>query len=526
MHRHIPLTFVVLFLAAAGPVISASAQPVNDVATPEPLVAFSRFEFGGDLLLPMDPLHEAFQPLAGTVLSMEDLFALAAVVESYYAQHGYPFVLAYFPEQTVEEGVVFMAVVVGRYGRIDLENRSRLKDSVASKVLRDLAPDAPIYVPELDSKTSRLQSLPGVTADILYAAGARFGQTDVTFELDDATRMEGSVTVATAGPPLFREAKLATDVAWLNPFGMADRMDVALSTDGFSTSRIDATYQAPVGIKLDYDFRAHASWSGYRLEGSWAGLGSGWDGAAGLGLARTWRMAAGSQIEGDVSVEVRRAHDEFIGSVTSHEVTSFKGSAAWTLADGSSVYRPKRWAVHVVVGNLALGTPGQRSLDAATAKTEGPFALVRVDADWQLPLARGTTNVRLSGQWAAKNLTSSEKFSLTQKLRSSPVGRGAGDDGWSVQFEYSPPPLSVPPLPGAWLATGFVDVGGVTYNKTPWDATGRGGRWAAGAGLRLDWQPVPGMTARLQQGWSVFDAAGIVAPGDAGPLSLSMTFSF
>lgn len=538
VHRVLPLKptrsvlaaiiLVSVVLAGAGPMFSASAQAADDGSPSDATFYFSRFEFVGDVLLPVEPLYEAFQPLSGTELSMDDLLGLAAVVESYYAAHGYPFVVAYFPEQTVEEGVVFMAVVVGRYGRIELDNRSRLKTSVVQKVLRDIVPDDPVYVPVLDAKTSRLQSLSGITADVLYAAGELFGQTDVMFEIDDTQRWKGGVTVATAGPPLFQSAKMSADVQFLNPFGMADRIDAQLSTDGSSTAQLGATYEIPVGSELDYDLQVNASWSGYRLTGGWAGLGSGYSGVVGVGLARTWTMSTGSRVRGDVSAEHRWARDEFIGSVTSHHVSLLTGAATWTPADGQPTvgYRPDRWALRLVIGQLALGTPAQRALDAATAKTEGLYVVVRGEADWSISLGRGSATVRLSGQWAAKNLASGEKFPLTQKVRSSPVGRGSGDDGWSLQMEYNPGPQSVPSLPGAWLATVFVDAAGITYNKQPWDATGRGGRTAAGAGLRLDWQLVNGWTVRLQQGWTVYDSEDVVAPGSAGPLSLLVTYSF
>lgn len=532
LNRCISLVVAVLAFIGGGmaPAATALAEDPEHTGDPGPVIIFHRLEFVGDLVLPMGPLEEVFQPLAGTELSMEDLQSLINVVESYYAQNGYPFVLAYFPEQTIEEGVVSMAVVVGRYGRIFLDNRSRLRTSVVNKLFRSIVPDIPIYAPDLDGKVSRLQAFPGVEADVLYAAGEHFGQTDVTLEIGDGSRWRGGVTAAAAGPYLFRQAKWAADVAFFNAFGLADRIDVTYSTDGASSSRVDATYEMPVGASLDYNLRVNASASNYRLAGSWAGLGSGWNQGVGVGVERSWMGPTGALWRGNLTARHDGALDEFLGVVTSNEVVSLRGTVERTLGaeqgTSPSVFRPQRWALHLVAGQLTLGTPAQRSLDAATAKTEGVYGLIRFDVDWKAPLARGTVAVQLKGQLASKNLASAEKFSLAEAVRSGLEGRGTGDDGWSVQTEYSSGPGSISFVPGALLATAFVDAGGVVYNKTPWDVTGRGGRTAAAVGFRLDWQPVDGLTVRIQQGWTVFDSAAIVSPGQAGPLSFSMTYSF
>lgn len=156
MNRFVALVAAVVAFALVSGIGGATPAAAQEA---EPVFAFQRFEFIGDLVLPMEPLEEAFQPLAGTALSMEDLQPLTAVVESYYAQGGYPFVLAYFPQQTIEEGVVSMAVVVGRYGRLVADNRSRLRPSVVDKLFRRFVPDDAIYAPALDGQVAKLRGL-------------------------------------------------------------------------------------------------------------------------------------------------------------------------------------------------------------------------------------------------------------------------------------------------------------------------------------------------------------------------------
>jgi hemolysin activation/secretion protein len=71
---------------------------------------------------------------------------------------------AYVPTQTITmEGVVEIAVIEGRFGKVDLDNKSRVRDGVARGYL-DGFPGTPVTQPELERKMLLLNDLPGVGA--------------------------------------------------------------------------------------------------------------------------------------------------------------------------------------------------------------------------------------------------------------------------------------------------------------------------------------------------------------------------
>ena len=75
------------------------------------------------------------QRLAGRELSLADLDQAAARVTKFYRQSGYPVARAYVPAQEIKDGVVEIAVLEGRFGKLDLHNNSRLSDSLARDTL-------------------------------------------------------------------------------------------------------------------------------------------------------------------------------------------------------------------------------------------------------------------------------------------------------------------------------------------------------------------------------------------------------
>ena len=177
---------------------------------------------------------------------------------------------------------------------------------------------------------------------------------------------------------------------------------------------------------------------------------------------------------------------------------------------------------------MTLGTPSQRAFDQITARTEGVFGILRPEAQWRTRLDRSTVSVTWSGQLASKNLDSSEKFSLRGHagVRALRTGRTSGDDGWLVQVEIAPPPIESARLPGRVQTSFFVDGGGVSYNKEPWDSSGEGGRVVFGAGVGVNWTIAPTLLLRIAHGWMLTDSAGDSRIGDPGPLTVALSYTF
>jgi hemolysin activation/secretion protein len=88
-------------------------------------------------------------------------------------------------------------------------------------------------------------------------------------------------------------------------------------------------------------------------------------------------------------------------------------------------------------GTMHLGQSMLAS-DASTARTQGNFSKANLDiARIQKLSSRFNLYLRYSGQWASKNLDSSEKFGLGgfYGVRAYPQGEGMGDFGWLTQLE-------------------------------------------------------------------------------------------
>jgi hemolysin activation/secretion protein len=129
---------------------------------------------------------------------------------------------------------------------------------------------------------------------------------------------------------------------------------------------------------------------------------------------------------------------------------------------------------------------GRLSLDDAltasdaTAQTLGSFNKINVDVA-RIQNIAGNLSVygRYSGQWASKNLDSSEKFNLGgyYGVRAYPLGEGVGDKGGFTQLEVRYAVGSVTPF-------FFYDFGHSDTNAQPWGASSSRTVSSPGLGVR------------------------------------------
>jgi hemolysin activation/secretion protein len=139
-------------------------EPARPALKPEdtPRFVLKGFHVTGNTVFGESELIELVREYVGKEVAFPDLERAAARISRYYRERGYMVARAYIPAQTVTtDGVVEIAVVEGRFGKVELDNKSRVRDSVARGYL-DAFPGTPVTQPALERKMLLLNDLPGV----------------------------------------------------------------------------------------------------------------------------------------------------------------------------------------------------------------------------------------------------------------------------------------------------------------------------------------------------------------------------
>ncbi|MBN3839081.1 ShlB/FhaC/HecB family hemolysin secretion/activation protein [Burkholderia sp. Ac-20349] len=497
---------------ATAPEIALPASPTGNepAADAGPRVHVRAFELEGNRLLDSAPLQHELADLVGQELGFDELRQAAARITAYYRSRGYVLARAYLPAQDIEQDVVRIAVVEGRYGAIELHNRSRVLDGVARQPIRSLRPGDVVHGADLQRSLMLLDELPGVNAKGTLRAGAEPGTTDLAIDVERAPFATGGLELDNFGDPLTGRYRATGNVAVNSPLRLGDQFTLRGLTSNTNQRYYRAAYQLPVGPASTRVGIAYSDMT-YRLGGEFRPLG--FHGNASVRsvfvtqpLLRSRKMSVNAQ----VLYENKSLRDDY-------GVLDFIGDkhiGLWSFTVSGNSH--DEWFGGGRNGfSVTLGAGRMRGNDPLEAnrfaKTHGSFTRLNVNVlRLQALGSRVQFYTQFGAQLASRNLDSSEKFSLggPYGVRAYALGAGSGDQGWQATAELRY-------LPAAnWQAAAFVDTGRMQFNKQPWTREPNTMQLSA-TGLGLNWYGM-GRQLSLTAAWPL-GSASQVATVTRGP---------
>ncbi len=469
-------------------------EPVRPALKPAdtPHFVLKGFRVTGNTVFAEPELIELVREYVGKEVAFAELEQVAARISRYYREHGYMVARAYIPAQVITmNGVVEIAVIEGRFGKVGLDNKSRVRDSVARGYLSAF-PGTLVTAPALERKMLLLNDLPGVgQARATLRPGAQPGESDLAVELAAAPFASGSIEYNNQGNTFTGANQLVGNLNLLSPLGLGDMLNAQFTKgfDGLGYGRL--AYQIPAGSD-GFKLGGAYSRTNYRLGKSFSALDSSGD-------ANTYTLDASYpfirtpnfNLYGQAAYDWRDFEDR-VGSVSlvSDKSTraarlTLNGDVRDTLLGGGITV----FSLGYSDGSVNIETPATRAIDDVTAQTNGHFDKWNLNAlRLQSISERLSVYVSLSGQKAGKNLDSSEKFFLggANGVRAYPTGEAPGDSGYlaTAELRYS---FSLGAMPGVLQPIIFIDTGGVTVSENPFIVGVPNNRHLTGAGLGLTW---------------------------------------
>jgi hemolysin activation/secretion protein len=476
------------------PALPAATQP--DIELPQqdaagavpgdagPRVPVHGFAIEGNHVFDATRLQALLADLVGRDLSFAELQQAASRITAYYREHGYVLARAYLPHQDVENGVIRIAVAEGRYGRVELRNRSRVLDGVMRQPLDALHPGSVVRGADLERSLMLLNELPGVDAKGTLRAGAEPGTTDLVVDAERGRFATGSVELDNFADPLTGRYRATGSLAVNSPLKLGDQLTLRGLTSNTTQRYYRAAYQFPVGpastrIGVGYSEMTYRLGKAFRPFG-YHGRASVQSAFVTQPLVRGRRASISAQ----VLYENKNLHDDYgvFDFVSDKNVGLWSFSVSGYNEDDAFGGGRNTFSATLGIGRMRGNDPLEMN---AYAKTHGSFTKLNVNALRLQSLgARFQFYAQFSAQLASRNLDSSEKFSLggPYGVRAYALGAGSGDQGWQATAE-----LRYLAAPG-WQLSTFVDTGRMQINKQPWrnelntlqlSATGVGLTWYA-----------------------------------------------
>ena len=479
-------------------------QPARKPLAPAPGAQFVLREvrFTGNTVFESSRLHWVVYDFIGRDTGFAELEKLAAKVTAYYRERGYLVARAYLPQQEIRNGVVEVAVLEGRLGQLQLNNQSRVRSSVIERHFEGLKDEA-IHEDRLERKLLLLSDLPGMgTASAALRPGERVGESAIGLELTRAQALATTIELDNYGSHFTGQDRLSAGFELASPTGYGDLLGARFTHGMPGLDLVQLAYQLPIGGD---GLRAGVNYSGlnYRLGKDFAVLEAhGRAQSAGATLSypivrqRTFNVTAAA------GYTHRELDDRIDATATEVERTTDAGtlglSGDWRDALGGGAVNV--WSLTYTGGKLEIETPAALAIDQATLRADGSYQKL----NWSFVRAqrveeRWSAHFTFSGQYAAKNLDTSEKFALGGPfgVRAFPLGEASGDQGLlgSIELRYDV-------TPAVLQAFVFADTGQVKFNHDPLPGAGQNERDLSALGAGVSWNA-----------WRGFQARGLIAWG-------------
>lgn len=452
-----------------SPKFESAPIPESNETTQNTGAQFSVDEFvvSGVSLMSADEVDAALSPWVGREVYFSELQQALDAVNLLYADNGW-LARTQFPVQDVVDGRVMVEVLEARFGRLETGSAEDLPIS-ENRVFKTLMPHMSnsemLSVEGLNLGLNQLNSLPGVSLQAALAAGEQDGSIDILISSGSASTFTGSFLLDNWGHASTGSERLSVNFNINNPSHSGDQLSVNLmSSEAVHYGRLG--YSVPLGY-AGGRLSVGASQLEYKLIGDFAILQS-------LGDANTLTAEVTRPLLSSASSGVTLA----LGYSSSNYLNEANGtvvSEKSLQASSLSVYgywlsdslNPSltQWSLGLNAGDLDLSDNlDNQEADAEGLGTAGNFEKLNLSLSHIKPLSQNSKLiVSLAGQYAEKNLDSSQKFSLggPRGMRAHPSSEGAGDDGLMLNIE-----LETALSPATKLSV-FYDMGEVRLSKNP-----------------------------------------------------------
>jgi hemolysin activation/secretion protein len=444
-------------------------------------------EISGNKLLSTEQLHALVADSEGKQLTLNGLNDLADRISAAYHMAGYPLARAYVPAQTMREGVVKIAVVEARYGKVVLQNNSAVSDGPLNATLAPLQPGQPVSNYELERSLLLLSDIPGALTGSVVRPGEEQGTSDLLVNVTSAPRYTGTVGLDDFGNRYTGRARLGGNFDINGLLHQGDLLDFSALSSGGGLNYFQGGYRYLLNGQ-GTTLRASVSSLHYHLENGLEALDAHGSALVGsLTLSQPFVRNTAFNLYGQLEFDHKLLRDD-IGAAF---INSDRYANVWTATlagdqrDSTGITNFNLSATH---GEVNYTDALTNFIDLLTSRTQGTYTR------WNVSVSRlqqlNPDNAFYFGytqQWANKNLDTSEQFYLggPNTVRGYDVGALAGTQGnlFTAEFRHD---FSVPNIAGRWQVALFADTGRVQVYKDAF-AEGHNSGHMSSAGLGLHW---------------------------------------
>jgi hemolysin activation/secretion protein len=445
-------------IAALAAVIGMAAVPVSaqeaaaslEAGQDAPAASSTRFDIlafqvKGNTVLNADDVERAILPFMGPDKTEADVESARAALQKAYEQAGYVAVSVFVPEQSVDGGVLQLAVQQQAVGQLLVEGDTKNADAVRA-LAPSVAPGTTPNLPAFQRDVVALNSNPTRRVTPELRAGEAPGTLDVVLKVEESSPFHASAELNNFSSAATTDLRASATLRYDNMWGRGDSLSLSAQTaperpdDGTVFS---GNYLMRLGTGTQLLLYGVYSDSDIAVIGGTSVIGRGKMG--GFRLIRSLGSSEGFYHSLTLGMDYKDfSEDVMLGSDRASAPIKYAPLIASWRGD---------WMGDRATSNLTLsGTFGIRGLgdgwerfDAKRYMARQSFIALKLDAETTRTFGPDLQlNARLTGQWSPDPLISNEGFSLggMSSVRGYYESEAIGDYGFAYQTELRSPDLA------------------------------------------------------------------------------------
>ncbi len=402
-------------------------------------VKVNRFRFTGNQVIPTGELELLVKGEVGKEHDLESLRQVAEVVTAKYQEKGYAVAKAFVPAQDIRDGIVEIACVEGKVGKINVVGATHYDAAFIQERIEAAAPQGVLDNKGLEKSLLLLNECPHLKVSAKLKQGTAPGTVDVECTAEEHFPLSVTLDYNNFGNDGTGHSRFGAQVDWSNAAVCGDLFTVrgVVGDEGDNYDYFRGSYVAPIGCD-GMKAGIFGYWGTFDVDQTFRELDvNGESAGGGAYVAKPFIKERLTSLSGEFGFEIRDTELMMLGEVSSDD--EIRTVHLGVNYDGACLEGRNFVSFYYYQGlGEFLGGLGEDDERASRLDADNSFArfnpsLTRV----QYVMDCLSAVFRFQGQVAVDSLVASEQMQIggADSVRGFQSGEQSGDDGYFLSLE-------------------------------------------------------------------------------------------
>lgn len=427
----------------AIPEIEVPPRPEMEVKDSTVKIKVNKFKITGNTKISTYQLSKIVRPYEGREMTLLEIKNVADRITNQYREKGYFLARAYIPAQTIQNGVVEIAVIEGRVDKISVKGNKYYTNKFIRSQMKPVIEEQVISRDNLEKSLLNLNQNPKLNVNATLSPGSTLGTVDINLTAKDSVPYNLLLYYNNFGSEFTGKGRLGAtlDIGNLTKHGDILSLGVVLPHPEWDFNFYRKIgYSFPIngyGTRLGLNFAN----MDYEVGKDLAILGiEGKSRLFQLFVTHPLILRTDCKLTFGTSLAIKNYENYILGQKSAEDNLSMLGIGITRERIRSNTHDLIAANAYFGLGGM-FGGMGEHPKMPSKPGADNTFLKLTLDAARTMKLGNCSLILRGSGQWANQTLAVGERFAIggPDSVRGYPQSEYLGDKGYNLSAELRTP---------------------------------------------------------------------------------------